>query len=116
MPARPITLTALVGLLLTAAACDQPPQAPPPKPPKPLPEPLGELPTTDVIRTLPHTLRDELFILLVDHDGQAGADLQAVDGNVSGQQDAHAASKDNVVRTDGAQLPDDHGVRHLRRD
>jgi hypothetical protein len=35
-PVRPITLAALVGLLLTAAACDQPPQAPPPKPPKPL--------------------------------------------------------------------------------
>ncbi len=53
MPARPITLTALVGLLLTAAACDQPPQAPPPKPPKPFAERLGELPATDVIRALP---------------------------------------------------------------
>ncbi len=35
MPVRPITLAALVGLLLTAAECDQPP---PPKPPKPLAE------------------------------------------------------------------------------
>jgi hypothetical protein len=36
-----VTLAALVGLLFTAAACDQPPQPPPPKPPKP-PKPLAE--------------------------------------------------------------------------
>ena len=113
MPARPITLTALVGLLLTAAACDQPPQAPPPKP---LAERLGELPTTGIIGRLLNALRDDLLIFSVDYDGEASADLQAVDGDMSGQLDAHAASKDNVVRTDGAQLPDDHGVRHLRRD
>jgi hypothetical protein len=29
---------ALVGLLLTAMACDQQPQTPPPKPPKPVAE------------------------------------------------------------------------------
>jgi hypothetical protein len=33
-----VTLAALVGLLLTAAACDQAPPPPPPKPPKPLAE------------------------------------------------------------------------------
>ena len=34
---------------------------------------------------LPDALRDEVFILLVDYDGQAGADLYAIDGEMGGQ-------------------------------
>jgi hypothetical protein len=47
-----------------------------------------------------------LFILSVDHDGQASADLQAIDGDVGGQQDEHVAAKNDVARLNGAQLAD----------
>ena len=64
---------------------------------------------------LPDALRNEVFILLVDYDGQAGADLYAINGEMGGQHDVKAAAKNDVIRMDGPQLADDHGVRHLRR-
>jgi len=56
-----------------------------------------------------------VFILLVDYDGQAGADVYAINGEMGGQHDVKAAAKNDVIRMDGPQLADDHGVRHLRR-
>ena len=53
-----------------------------------------------------------MFILLVDYDGQAGADLY-IDGEMGGQHDVKAAAKNDVIRMDGPQPADNHGVRHL---
>ena len=74
------------------------------------------MPSKKFIRDLPNALRDEAFILLVNYDGQAGTDLQAIHGEMGEQEDAQFAAKDDVARVDGAQLADDHGVRHLHRD
>ena len=63
---------------------------------------------------LPDALRDEVFILLVDYDGQASADLY-IDGEMGGQHDVKTAAKNDAIRMDGPQLADNYGVRHLRR-
>jgi hypothetical protein len=67
-----------------------------------------------LIRSLPDALRYQVVILVVDNDGQASADLQAIHGEIAPKQDAQVAAKDDVVRINGPQIADDHGVRHGR--
>ena len=62
---------------------------------------LRGLRAKQLIRSLPDALRYQLVILLVDNDGQASADLQAIHGEIAPKQDAQVAAKDDVVRING---------------